>query len=510
MMRWVPQSGVLMLTLGLGLLSMPADARRSRKATHSVEERMEVFAEVFGALENGDQSLAADKLIELIENPDHEYYHVDAYAQLGGILEKLDLPYSALLAYEAGLQIDASRIPSSVQQSLALVDAIGDTEVLESIFASNLNLEVDPNVRSRMAYLAARSAFAKGETGAAQGILMMVQPTDPDFPEAQNLLGVIKSQQGQHDSAIAPLQIGYQKGLDAGKPAKFQDAVLINMARAYFGAKNYPQASVYYEQIPRGSTYWLDAQFERAWSHFHMGDMSGVLGYLHTLQTPFFENEPYAEGELLRIYGMVMLCKFNAANDGIDNFAIRFGPQQQALASLAQQAPATLFAAVQKAQQGQTTDIPDELMRRYLEEDRMLDALRSVSKADAEIQKLQQNDNPTSTWFVAKLQTRQEAIINAEGSRIQRELQAKADQLQSQMTSLQISKLDILDMETQMLNRAADAGKMEDTKRQVKREKRLKSGEVVWEYQGEYWADEVGYYRLNTESDCPASIYDNQ
>ena len=86
-----------------------------------------------------------------------------------------------------------------------------------------------------------------------------------------------------HDSAIAPLQIGYQKGLEAEKPAKFQDAVLINMARAYFGAKNYPQASVYYEQIPRSSSYWLDAQFERAWAHFHMGDMSGVLRILaHT------------------------------------------------------------------------------------------------------------------------------------------------------------------------------------------------------------------------------------
>ena len=82
-----------------------------------------------------------------------------------------------------------------------------------------------------------------------------------------------------HDSAIAPLQIGYQKGLEAESQRNSQDAVLINMARAYFGAKNYPQASVYYEQIPRSSSYWLDAQFERAWAHFHMGDMSGVLGF---------------------------------------------------------------------------------------------------------------------------------------------------------------------------------------------------------------------------------------
>jgi xanthine dehydrogenase molybdopterin-binding subunit B len=74
------------------------------------------------------------------------------------------------------------------------------------------------------------------------------------------------------------------------------------------------------------------------------------------------------------------------------------------------------------------------------------------------------------------------------------------------MISLEISKLDILDMETQMLNRAAQTGKMEDAKRQVRRNKRIRSGELVWEYQGEMWADEVGYYRVNTKSECPASM----
>jgi len=508
MMRFLRHSAVLMLALGLSVASNPADARRSKKVQHSLEERMEVFAEVFAAIEAGDQNLAADKLIELIENVDHEYYHVDAYAQLGGILEKLDLSYSSLLAYEAGLKIDASRIPSIAEKSIALVDEIGDTEVLESIFANNLNLDVSPEIRSRMSYLAARSAFAKGDIGPAQGILMMVQPTDPDFPEAQNLLGVIKSQQGQHDAAIAPLQIGYQKGLDAEKPAKFQDAVLINMARAYFGAKNYPQASVYYGQIPRGSAYWLDAQFERAWSHFHMQDMNGVLGFLHTLQSPFFEDEPYSEGELLRIYGMVMLCKFNEANTGIDDFEVRFTPHQQEYARLSKQSPESLFSAVQRASNDESTEIPEPLMRRYLQEDRMTDALKSIAKAESEMETLRSKDGASSKWLLERLESRKNAIIAAEGIRIQEDLQSKAAQLQNQITSLQISKLDILDMETKLLNQAADRGKMEETKRQVRREKRIRSGEMVWEYQGEYWADEVGYYRLNTESDCPASLYD--
>ena len=137
MTRLFRHSSLLLLVLGFSLVSNPVDARRSKKPSHSIEERMEVFAEVFSAIENGDQSLAADKLIELIQNPDHEYYHVDAYAQLGGILEKLGTRDTPLFSpMRAGLQIDATRIPSIAESSIALVDSIGDTGVLESIFAS--------------------------------------------------------------------------------------------------------------------------------------------------------------------------------------------------------------------------------------------------------------------------------------------------------------------------------------------------------------------------------------
>ena len=506
MTHWLKRSALVLLVVGVSGTFTPAEARR-KKVKHTVEERMQVFAEVFAALDQGDQNTAAEQLLVIINNPDNEYYHVDAYAQLGGILEKMSMPYSALLAYEKGLSIDASRIPSIAENSIKLADDIGDSEILESIFASNLKLEVSSETRSRMSYLAARSAFAKGELGPAMGILMMVQPTDPDYPEAQNLLGVIYSQQGRHEDAIKPLQTAYKKGLEANKPAKLQDAALMNMARAYFAAKNYPQASVYYNQVPRPSIYWLDAQFERGWSHFHMGDMNGVLGLLHTLQSPFFENETYAEAELLRIYGMVMLCKFNEANNGIDQFPVRFGPQQETLAEFATKSPEDLFDLVRSEVNGQQTSLPYSISRRYVQEDRMLDAIKSVSSAEDEAARIKALDGSLLATTVTEwVSARKIAIIQTEGTRIQQDLQQQAQNLKNQMVSLEISKLDILDMEGQMLNRAAETGKMEEARRQVKREKRIQSSELVWEYQGEYWADELGYYRLNTKSDCPASI----
>ena len=108
-----------------------------------------------------------------------------------------------------------------------------------------------------------------------------------------------------------------------------------------------------------------------------------------------------------------------------------------------------------QAQKGEQTDIPEPLMRRYLEEDRMADALRSVAMVMLRPHSTKcERWCTSSVWMTERLQNRKAAIIQAEGARIALDLQTKSDQLQSQITSLQISKLNILDMETQMLNRA--------------------------------------------------------
>lgn len=505
--------GMVIFLLCGNIMGNPAHAakkdtkKESAKVENSFENRMAVFQEVFAALDKGEKNVAVDNLISILDNPAHSYYHVDAYAQLGTLLEELSLPYSALLAYQKALATDASRTTSSVSKAIELAEKIGDTAVLESMFTNMIQLDVDAQLRSRIAYFAAREAFRRGDLGPAFGLLQMVQANDPDFPEAQNLQGVIMSQQDRAPSAIAPFQIAYQKGLENKKSAKFQDAVLMNMARAYFTAKNYPQAVVYYNQVPRSSFYWADAQFEKGWGYYHMQDMNGLLGTLHTLNSPFFQDEYYAEAELLRIYGLINMCKFEEANRDLDHFATRFTPQKESLAMVAAKSPKEIFALMRKEVQGTSTEFPQSVVRKFAEEDRLLDSIRSVEAAEQEISRLQSlQGNKFSTLGIAWLTERKDAIEQSEGQRIQQKLSALSMQLQTMLVALDISRLDILDLQTQMLNRAAELGKMEEAKRQVSRSKRRKKNEVVWDYQGEYWADEVGYYQFTVKSECPASM----
>ena len=489
--------------------ALPAEAKRAKKKKeeHSFEERMEVFQEVFANLEKGNKTGAAEQLLVIINNEEYQYYHVEAYSQLAGIFEELALPYSALLTYQKALSLEASRIPSAVGKSIALADQLGDGEVLEEIFASNVGIEVDADTKSRMSYLAAREAFQRGDLGPAFGILQMVKDTDPDFPEAQNLLGVIMTHQDREESALVPFQIAIKKGAEFKKPVKFQDAVLMNIARAYFTAENFPQASVYYAQVPRDSIYWLDAHFERAWAHFRAKDMNGVLGLLHTHNSPFFEQEYYPEAELLRIYALMMLCKFPEANQQIDLFVTRFTPQQKRLDDIGSRSERELFNEIRAAVETGKTDLPEMITRRFVDEDRFLDALRSVQSAEDEANRLQNVAGSEFAKLAASMvEARKEEIIAAEGKRIKGKIATMATDLQEMLNSTDISKLDILEMETQMLQRAAVTGELEDAKRQVKRTKRIKTGDLVWPYEGEYWADEVGYYQVNTKSECPASL----
>jgi hypothetical protein len=47
---------------------------------------------------------------------------------------------------------------------------------------------------------------------------------------------------------------------------------------------------------------------------------------------------------------------------------------------------------------------------------------------------------------------------------------------------------------------------MPESKRRVKRQVRARVTERLWDWEGEYWADEIGFYRVNTKPECPEGM----
>ena len=74
------------------------------------------------------------------------------------------------------------------------------------------------------------------------------------------------------------------------------------------------------------------------------------------------------------------------------------------------------------------------------------------------------------------------------------------------LADTEIFTLDVLRMKADLYTQAAATGKMPDAARTVERKERIRKGWREWPYEGEDWADELGYYRVYTVPECPASM----
>lgn len=508
----------LVLAGGVALSPAAADAARRKKQPEPVEEteeakmptleeRQAVFGDIDEAYKAGRLKEVADLLLEVIDNPDHEVFHAECYARLGGVLEKLELPYAALIAHERALATNAELVPKSAEAAIKLADKVGDTALLEATFGANVGIDVSKETRSRMAYLAALESQRNDQAIVALSILKMVDKSDPFYPEAKALEGVLLSTTGKPEKALVPFLTAQAAGATGNRGGQFNDVMVLNLARSYYAAENWPKAIEYFAQVTRDSPAWPEAQFERAWAHFRMQDMNGTLAILHNHNSPFFTEWYFPEADLLRVHSLFLMCKFPEASKQIESFRTRYAPVQQTLQQVGSTEANELFAQMRShIEQGEST-LPRMITRKYEREARFNDSLGAVKQAEDELKRLQNvSANPFTEWATEQVTDRKTKLTRMEGRRIKKKVQAMEAKLGQMLGDAEIAKLDMLQFETRLYEQASVRGDMLDTRETVVRRKRVKDGYRAWPFEGEYWADEVGYFRINAKPDCPAGL----
>jgi tetratricopeptide (TPR) repeat protein len=507
MMRWP----ALLLLLGL---SLPAEARRRpptpppEPAGPTLEDRQAAFSEIDTLLGEGKQKPAADALVALTRDEELSDFHAEAYARLAGLLQEMGFPYAGLIAATNALRIDPEGVSSTVSLAVTLTDTAGDVEIIESLFAENVGMSVDDQTRGTIALMAARAAHRQGNNATAAAVLKLVPPTHPDFLDAKALEGVVLSLQGRHRDALAPLLTAWSMAKDQrADDDRLRNVLTLNIARAYFGAENFPTAIEYYMLVDRASPYWPEAQFERAWSHFRYQDMNGTLAQLHTLNSPFFETWYFPEADLLGIYSVFLMCKFPEASRRIDEFQAHYTPVFEDLQQVSARDAASLYEAMKAHTTGEQTDLPAFVIRRFENEDRFLDNLQAAARADAELRRIRgMTESPFAQTAADWLRDRRDGLIASEADRIKSYVTGKEAELGQMLSDSELSKLDILQMEARFFERASQTGVMPDARETARRDIRARRNQLYWPWEGEYWADEAGYYKINAAPECPEGL----
>ena len=423
----------------------------------------------------------------------------------------LGLQHAALGATLQALETDSEgekiSLKVAVNRALSLSDNTGDVLWIEEALAQNVGLAMLGSEKGRLGYLGAKGNYRAGNYAATIAATTLINAkSDPEwYGRGQQLKGVVMAQQGNFQGAVAPLLTAQAA---VGDDQEALDLIHINLSRVYYSTGNYARAIEYAAKIRRESSLWPQAQFERAWAHFRLEDMNGVVGILQTHTTPYFESWYFPEAFLLRTYGLFLLCKFPEASTQIDAFQGQYQPVHDALrAGLAGMDDAGAFAAVSAHRRGEEAAVPGRLLTPYVTDQTFAAAEKAVANLDAELGNL--GTHSSTAWgqyAIASLTERRGALIAGQGTRIRSRLEAQAMELQTMLNDTEITKLDMLRLERKLYEQASVTGQMEDARALAQRKPRIRKGQRYWPYDGEIWADELGYYRANVKAECPAGL----
>lgn len=472
------------------------------------------FATVEQALVAGDKDGATTALVALVEDPSQAADHGRAWRTLAPLLSSYDLQGAALVAWSRAIALDPQGVGSSIGEAMDLAAELSDEPALAPSLAENVGVEgLDAETRSRMAYLAARHHLRRDSLGTALAILMMVDQSSKVFAEAEALRGVVLANQGRFRDAVAPLLTAQgaarqRPDSDPERAARFDDLMELNLARAHFGAGDWVQAIDWFDKVDRSSNHFPQARFEQAWAHFRNDDMRGTLAQLHTHGAPFFDDWYFPEADVLRAYALFNLCKFPSANAEMDAFVQRYTPVKEELdRTLPGLDAAAAFADAHAFVEGGQSKLPGVVLRGFRADDRFLEALTAVDRAQTEIAKAEALGKPFAQKASAWVAARRDALIAEEGQRVLDRARTAQTELAQMLQGVEITRLDVLQMEADMYERAAQTGHLDygDRIGKLRKIKKARRGYRVWPFQGEYWADELGWFVVDARPDCPES-----
>lgn len=102
--------------------------------------------------------------------------------------------------------------------------------------------------------------------------------------------------------------------------AILKESCTIHMARVKYKEKDFKGSLLAYNEIPKTSYRWPYILMEKAWASYYMEDYNRTLGLLVTYKSPLMESYFFPEGEVLGALSYYKLCLYSDSMSTIDQY----------------------------------------------------------------------------------------------------------------------------------------------------------------------------------------------
>jgi hypothetical protein len=360
--------------------------------------------------------------------------------------------------------------------------------------------------------------FNKDQNVKAYEILSRIPDSHQFAPEAALIKGTIRDADRKNVEAMSLYEACAAKASAFESSSKgeklkryynyLKETCIIRTARIKMEEKKYEDALAIYEQIDKRSYKWPYILMDQAWANYYLKDYNRALGLTVTYKAPLLESYFFPEAEVLMALSYYNLCLWDDSLKVVDHFYESYQPKAQALKDILgkNKASHTYFLDLYYAD-SQTRESLNPFIRNLITQTRKqvkfnLD-LASLKAAKDELLLLKRLKNKNE--FTIGLEGNLDSTISFISAKInyyiKKEIFTFINEIHKHSFSMFNLKLELLSKKREDIYNAkalAESARVRGSDANVKR----KPGQMFFDFNGSFWADEMGDYSFGLQSAC--------
>lgn len=409
--------------------------------------------------------------------------------------------------------------------SRQLPDSTGILEKIGKYQRTELDQPALEKVRDELYFLLGKFYYQHGQFKEAVELFRAVPTSSEFYVQAKLFEGATHVREYAAKPAVESFKEVLRAAAESTDPKvkPFEDLANLSLARTFYSTGQFDLAVKYFDRVSQESYDWANSLFEASWANFMLKNRgySKALGNIHTLQAPYFENyiKPESIGEALTVKATIYFynCLYDRAASAINEFNAIYPDLFQDLSKLisTHTENADLFEIAVKIRK-RTSGLPEQTERAARAVLSDLSLVKRFQYVDELTRELNQHDKADASWkntniaqtILADLTLQKSLAINEAGDLSRRRIKRLTDELAQLIKRVIKIEYEILqgtkgELEQELV--AEQEGQpIAGTKRRADRIS-ADDEHVVWPFTGEYWRDELGYYRVRIANKCEKS-----
>jgi tetratricopeptide (TPR) repeat protein len=398
---------------------------------------------------------------------------------------------------------------------------------------SRFNNDQQRDLYYQLNYMLGRYKYRNRQYEEAIRLFGRVKDTSPNYVQSQFFTGISYVQLRKSVPAVNAFG-RVINALDKGATgvedeARMRDLALLSMARTYYSAsikldpdtntssidaKKLSAAVKYWNSIDEGSEYWLDALFEESWAYFMAGDYPRAFGNIHTIQAPYFPGSFYPEAETLKAVIYFFNCNYDAATTAVARFNIKYTPIKEELEKVlarfkGEDMQEPFFKFLLSVRDG-TADLDPRIkgiVENALSDRQLLRNIEYVRVLDEEMERFGQTPGrfrgaALGEQVKGALKLARDLAVKQAGELALQRYQRNLDELDEHLRNGEKILIDITAASRNLLDETIQSGQVSKAESKIFGVVKPDAEHVIWPFKGEYWRDELGFYRQVVESAC--------